>query len=138
MDRLPREASRALVVLAVLAVIAALYLLKTILIPVAFALVRLLHALAAWRASCAGIFRYGPLGALGCFCAVGAGRPLPGELDGREPGHGDLHVALGHRAARRPGERADHRPDPRPAFLACRSCRNPARSTGWATPTAHS
>jgi AI-2 transport protein TqsA len=37
--RLPREASRARVVLAVLAVIAALYLLKTILIPIAFALV---------------------------------------------------------------------------------------------------
>ena len=136
-DRLPKEASRAQVVLAVLAVIAALYLLKTILIPVAFALVvscmlspvRELSAPAfsLWTAGCARLAR-----------AVGRGRPLPGELDGREPGRGDLHVAVGHRAPRRPGERADHRLDPRSAVTSEPSCPNPGRSTGWVTPTAPS
>jgi predicted PurR-regulated permease PerM len=62
-DRLPKEASRALVVMAVLAVIAALFLLKTILMPVAFALV-----LTCMLAPIASFFRrwirYGPLGAL--------------------------------------------------------------------------
>ena len=94
-DRLPQEAPRALVVLAVLAVIAALYLLKAILIPVAVALV----------VSCmlSPVARLSPpafsLRTAGSHCpalAVGGGRPLSGELDGREPGHGDLHVAVGN------------------------------------------
>ena len=63
MDRLPREASRAQVVLAVLAIIAALYLLKTILIPVAFALVVscMFAPLASYLRR---HFPYGPLGVI--------------------------------------------------------------------------
>jgi len=62
-DRLPREASRALVVLAVLALIAALFLLKTILIPVALALV-----VSCMLSPVASLLRrhfpFGPIGAL--------------------------------------------------------------------------
>jgi AI-2 transport protein TqsA len=61
-DRLPRD-SRALVVLAVLAVVAALYLLRAIVIPVAFALV-----VSCMLSPVARLLRrhfpYGPLGAL--------------------------------------------------------------------------
>ncbi|HEX3447457.1 MAG TPA: AI-2E family transporter, partial [Isosphaeraceae bacterium] len=62
MDRLPREASRAQVILAVLAVIAALYMLKAILIPVAVALVVscMLSPVASFLRR---HFPYGPLGA---------------------------------------------------------------------------
>jgi AI-2 transport protein TqsA len=62
-ERLPREASRAQIVLAVLAVIAALYLLKTILIPVAFALV-ISCMLSPAASSVRRHFPYGPLGVL--------------------------------------------------------------------------
>ena len=58
----------------------------------------------------------GRAGALGAF---GGWRAIPGELDGREPGLGDLHLAVGYRATGRSGEWANYRPDPRPAFLAC-------------------
>jgi AI-2 transport protein TqsA len=62
-DRLPREASRAQVVLAVLAVIAALYMLRTILIPISFALV-----LSCMLSPVAGYLRrhvpYGSMGVL--------------------------------------------------------------------------
>ena len=62
-DRLPQEAPRAQVILAVLAVIAALYLLKAILIPVAVALV-----VSCMLSPVAGFLRrhfpYGPLGAI--------------------------------------------------------------------------
>jgi AI-2 transport protein TqsA len=65
-DRRPRDANRAQIVLAVLAVIAALSLLKTILIPVAVALV-----LACIFSPLARLVRshlpYGPLGALAIF-----------------------------------------------------------------------
>ena len=66
MDRRPKDANRAQVVLAVLAVIAALSLLKAILIPVAVALV-----LACMLSPIARLVRshlpYGPLGALALF-----------------------------------------------------------------------
>ena len=91
MDRRPDDASRALVVLAVLAVIAALSLLKTILIPVAVALV-LTCMLSPLARFCAGIFRTGRWVRCAPVPAVGGRRPLPGELDGREPGRGDLHA----------------------------------------------
>jgi predicted PurR-regulated permease PerM len=65
-ERLPREASRALVILAVLGVVAALWLLKTILMPVAFALV-LTCILSPVASFFRRRFRYGPLGALFFF-----------------------------------------------------------------------
>ncbi len=66
MDRWPDDASRALVVLAVLAVIAALSLLKTILIPVAVALV-LTCILSPLARFVRRHLRYGPLGFLAVF-----------------------------------------------------------------------
>ena len=114
MDRSAEGRNRAQVVLAVLAVIAALSLLKAILIPVAVALV-----LSCMLSPLARLVRrhlpYGPLGALRLLAAVGCRRAVPGEPDGRGPGPGDLHVALRHRAPRRPGERTNHRAGPRPA-----------------------
>ena len=92
-DRPPSDGSRAQVVLAVLAVIAALYLLKAILIPVTFALViscMLMHhgelyatpfSVRSARRPCA-------------FGAVSDRRPLSLELDGREPGRSDLYFAI--------------------------------------------
>jgi AI-2 transport protein TqsA len=65
-ERLPKEASRALIVLAVLAVVGALYLLKMILMPIAFALV-LTCMLSPIASFFRRRFRYGPLGALLLF-----------------------------------------------------------------------
>jgi AI-2 transport protein TqsA len=65
-DRWPDDASRALVVLAVLAVIAALSLLKTILIPIAVALV-LTCILSPLAQFVRRHLRYGPLGFLAVF-----------------------------------------------------------------------
>jgi AI-2 transport protein TqsA len=71
-DRRPKDANRAQIVLAVLAVIAALSLLKTILIPVAVALV-----LACMLSPLARLVRshlpYGPLGALVLFLLMVVG-----------------------------------------------------------------
>jgi AI-2 transport protein TqsA len=71
-DRLTRDSSRALVVVSVLAVIAALSLLKAILIPVAFALVVscMLSPVARWLRR---HFPFGPIGAIALltFSAVG-------------------------------------------------------------------
>jgi predicted PurR-regulated permease PerM len=63
---MPKEASRALVVMASLAVVAALFLLKTILMPIAFALV-LSCMLAPITAFFRRQLRFGPLGPLSLF-----------------------------------------------------------------------
>jgi len=65
-DRLPRTSTRALVVLAVLGVIGALWLLKTILMPIAFAIV-LTCILSPVASFLKRRFRYRPLGALLLF-----------------------------------------------------------------------
>ncbi len=72
MDRLPTEASRAQIVLAVLAVIAAVYLLKAILIPIAFALV-ISCMLSPAASYLRRHFPYGPLGVLALLVLSVAG-----------------------------------------------------------------
>ena len=117
-DRPSQETTRPLVVLAVLAVIAALYLLKAILIPVALALV-----VSCMLSPVASLLRrhfpFGPLGAFallslsvigGLYLAslmaeslVAATYTLPSDIE-RTGG---------------PGERANYRPDSRSASPAC-------------------
>jgi predicted PurR-regulated permease PerM len=71
-DRPTKDAARALIVLAVLGVVAALYLLKTILMPIAFALV-LTCMLSPIASFFRRRFRYGPLGALMLFLLLVVG-----------------------------------------------------------------
>ena len=92
MERQGKYAASSQVILAVLAVIAALYLLRPILIPIAVSLV-----LACMFSPVAAFFRrwfpFGPVGALGLFLLLLAGRAVRGQPDGREPLPRGAHAA---------------------------------------------
>ena len=137
LERQGKYAASSQVILAVLAVIAALYLLKAILVPIAVALV-----LACMFYPLAAFFRrWFPLRsarALWLFPAARDGRALPGQPGSREPLPRGAHAAGGHRAAGGPGERPAQRPAPRPALSPRGVCPSRGRSTAWATPTVRS
>ena len=123
MDRRSKDANRAQVVLAVLAVIAALSLLKAILIPVAVALV-----LACMLSPLARLVRshlpYGPLGALVLFLLMVVGGLYLASLTAESLVRATYTLPTDIERPGRPGEPADHRAGPRPAL----SPRRPARA----------
>lgn len=132
MDRQAKYAASSQVILAVLAIIAALYLLRMILVPVAVALV-----LACMLSPMAAFFRrwfpFGPAGALALFLLLLMGGlyvaslTAEGLLRATHTLPADIERLAGQVSA-------DQRPGPGPA-LPARCCRSPARSTAWATPT---
>ena len=133
MDRQGKYAASSQVILAVLAVIAALYLLRTILVPVAVALV-----LACMLSPVAAFFRrwfpFGPAGALALFLLLLMGGLYVASLtaEGLLRATHTLPADIERLAGQ--VERTDQRPGTGPT-LPARCCRSPARSTAWATPT---
>ena len=135
----PEVRHTSLVVLAVLGVIAALYLLKAILVPIALALVLACLLSPLTTPAPAGPARR-PDGRGGRpVPADGAARALRRQPDGREPGAGAEHACRPTSSgwpARLSGRITDA--DPRPALPPRRSSPSRGRSTCSATPTATS
>ena len=92
MDRAAKYAASSQVILAVLGVVGALYLFRTILAPIAFALM-----LACILSPVANFFRrrfpLGPIGVLGFFLLLVCGGDLRRQPHRREPGPGRQHAA---------------------------------------------
>ena len=120
-------------ILAVLAIIAALYLLRMILVPVAVALV-----LACMLSPMAAFFRrwfpFGPAGALALFLLLLMGGLYVASLtaEGLLRATHTLPADIERLAGQVSAGSATW---PGTSLTCARCCRSPARSTAWATPT---